>query len=304
MNANNKKENGMIDHNDAGRLIIDFHTHTFPDSLAKRAVDKLSQAANLKNYLDGTSFDLKKSMQRSGIHYSVLLPVATKPEHYKNINMIAKEVNSTSKYNQLISFGSLHPDNANYKDIICDLADYRVPGIKLQPINQLRDIDNISYLRMIDYAVSKGLFVLIHAGFDISSPDADFASVTKLKNVVDKINSDNIILAHMGGFNEWDLVEDLIVGKNVLLDTSFTITPLRHISPDGQISFSEDGYLKMEQFVRIIRNHGVKRILFGSDSPWSDQHESLKMIQKSPLTDEEKALILGGNAKKMLMEWL
>ena len=55
---------------------------------------------------------------------------------------------------------------------------------------------------------------------------------------------------------------------------------------------------------RIIRNHGVKRILFGSDSPWSDQHESLKMIQKSPLTDEEKALILGGNAKKMLMEWL
>lgn len=286
------------------RLIIDFHTHTFPDSLARRAVLKLSQAASLKNYLDGTLLDLKKSMQRSGIHYSVLLPVATKTEHYLSINSIAKEVNATSKYDHLISFGSLHPDNANYKEIIDDLADYQVPGIKLQPINQLKSIDDISYLRIIDYAVSMGLYVLIHAGYDISSPGAEFSTVAKLKNVVNTIHSEKIILAHMGGINEWDLVEEWIIGKDVCLDTSFVLTPLRHICQNGNVTFKEDGPLPMEQFIRMVRNHGVNRILFGSDSPWSDQGESLKAILKSPLTEEEKTAILGENAKHILTEWL
>lgn len=285
-------------------LIIDFHTHTFPDSLASRAVHKLSRAACLKNYLDGTSLDLKKSMQRAGINYSVLLPVATKPEHHMNINKIAKEVNATSKYNKLISFGSIHPDNEDFKEILSQLADDRVPGIKLQPINQNRDIDDISYLRIIDYAVSKGLLVLIHAGYDISSPGAEFSTVSKLKNVVNTINSSNIILAHMGGWDEWNLVEEYIVGKNVLLDTSFTITPLRHIDEQGHVDLLENAHLSMEQFVRIIRNHGADHILFGSDSPWSDQSESLKMIKSSPLTEDEKKAILGENAKKLLFSWL
>ena len=286
----------MVSHS----FIIDFHTHTFPDHLAERAVKKLSMAASLKNYTDGTSLDLKKSMLRSGIHYSVLLPVATKPEHTGIINEIAKEVNDASHYNHLISFGSIHPENQNYQEILSDLAICHVPGIKLQPMNQRWDIDDPLYLRIIDAAVSRGLLVTIHAGFDSSAPGDAYTTVDKLSRMIQSINSENIILAHMGGWDEWDQVEKYIVGTNVRLDTSFTLTPLRHINQAGNIISTEPGHLSEEQFVRIIRHHGVSKILFGSDSPWGDQREALSLIQKSRLTEEEKRQIVCGNAMELL----
>jgi len=35
-------------------MIIDFHTHTFPDELADRAVGTLAHSGGIHNYLDGT----------------------------------------------------------------------------------------------------------------------------------------------------------------------------------------------------------------------------------------------------------
>ena len=57
---------------------------------------------------------------------------------------------------------------------------------------------------------------------------------------------------------------------------------------------------KMEQLVRIIRKHGAGKILFGTDCPWSGQKESIARIEGLPLSEEEKALIFGENAKKLL----
>jgi predicted TIM-barrel fold metal-dependent hydrolase len=42
------------------------------------------------------------------------------------------------------------------------------------------------------------------------------------------------------------------------------------------------------------------RILFASDSPWSDQSAAVRWIKNLPLPEEEQALILGKNAKKLL----
>lgn len=70
-------------------MVIDFHTHCFPDELADRAVGRLAQSGGIPNYLDGRVDSIKASMKKAGIDYSVLLPIATKPEQHTTINKIA-----------------------------------------------------------------------------------------------------------------------------------------------------------------------------------------------------------------------
>ena len=50
----------------------------------------------------------------------------------------------------------------------------------------------------------------------------------------------------------------------------------------------------------LVRAFGAERILFGSDCPWGSPQNDLQHIRRLPLTDEEKAAILGGNAKRLL----
>ena len=50
----------------------------------------------------------------------------------------------------------------------------------------------------------------------------------------------------------------------------------------------------------MIKTFGVEQILFGTDSPWSDQLESKKFIEDLNLSTEDKNKILGENAKNLL----
>ena len=52
--------------------------------------------------------------------------------------------------------------------------------------------------------------------------------------------------------------------------------------------------------MRIIRNHGVNRILFATDSPWDGQKESLDAIRSLDFSEQELSLILGQNAAQLL----
>ena len=52
--------------------------------------------------------------------------------------------------------------------------------------------------------------------------------------------------------------------------------------------------------MRLVRRHGVERVLFGTDSPWADQRACVKSMQRLPMTDAEKARILWQNAADLL----
>ena len=111
-------------------MIIDFHSHTFPDAIADKAISKLTASADIINYLNGTLADITRSGKEAGIDYSVLLPVVTNPKQYETINKTAVEVNHASDETGIISFGGLHPENANYKEIINYLSDNNIVLIK------------------------------------------------------------------------------------------------------------------------------------------------------------------------------
>ena len=280
-------------------MIIDFHTHTFPEQIAKRAIAKLSHSAHIKNYLNGTLEELKRSMKSAGIDYAVLLPVVTKPAQQEDINRLAVETNDIFEITDVMSFGGIHPDNDNYREILRNLTEHNIPGVKLHPVFQQINFDDIRYLRIIECACENNLIILTHTGYDASFPGADFVTPNRIRSVYDQIHPDKLVLAHMGGWDCFNEVEEVLAGCNVYLDTAYTLSPMR--SETGDIVATEQ-YTPMSraQFMRFVKIFGADHILFGSDSPWTDMKESMELIRESGLNPAELEAVLGGNAARLL----
>ena len=58
-------------------MVIDFHTHFYPEKIVERALATAREKANLEPALDGTQAGLLGSMRRSNVDYSVALPLVT-----------------------------------------------------------------------------------------------------------------------------------------------------------------------------------------------------------------------------------
>ena len=163
-------------------------------------------------------------------------------------------------------------------------------GIKLHPDYQGTFFDDIRMERIVDKATELGLYTVVHGGIDIGLPDPIHCTPARTVKVLQDTGTDKLIVAHMGGWTLWDEVEELLIGRNVYLDTSFSIDCLEGVQ----------GLLNKERFTRMVRDHGADRILFGTDSPWCDQKQSKEWILHTDLTGEEKEKILGENARKLL----
>jgi molecular chaperone Hsp33 len=89
-------------------MLIDFHTHAFPEKLSQKAMEGLSYASGgLKPQSKGTVLSLKQEMEKDGVDISVVLSIATNPKQQTNVNNFAKELNDKKS---VFAFGSVHPD--------------------------------------------------------------------------------------------------------------------------------------------------------------------------------------------------
>jgi predicted TIM-barrel fold metal-dependent hydrolase len=139
-------------------------------------------------------------------------------------------------------------------------------------------------MNIYDYAFGKGLIILQHAGYDPAFKPPFHSSPKAFANVVRAFPGCKMVLAHLGGQKMWDQVEEHLVGLDVYLDTSM-----------GTFLYPT------EQFVRIVKNHGSDKILFGSDAPWSVALKEIDFIRSlNELTEDEKSAILGSNAARLL----
>lgn len=261
------------------QMIIDFHTHAFPDKIARNTVEFLSKQGSVSYKYDGSIGDLHRSMNDAFIGKSVILPIATKPSQTTNINDWAASVNS----DDIIAFGSIHPQNSDYKEELLRIKELGLLGIKLHPQYQEFYIDDKNMLNIYDYAFSLGLIIIFHAGVDIGLPPPVRCTPDRINNVIDLFEQGKVVFAHMGGFKMWDEVENLLLGRNIYFDTSFCID-----------------YMNREQFKRIVMLHGYEKILFGSDGPWQGQGESVEYLKSMDFGDEITNAILGENAEKIL----
>ena len=100
-------------------MIVDFHTHIFPDKVAAKAIPKLSSVIHLEPSMNGTIDGLKASMEKSGVDISIVLPIVTNPHQFDSILRFAVHINETCSQDfgpGLVSFGGLHPMSENYKE--------------------------------------------------------------------------------------------------------------------------------------------------------------------------------------------
>lgn len=279
-------------------MIVDMHTHTFPDRIAAAAMEDLANAAHIVPYCNGTRSDLMTSMQRAGVDWSVVLPVATNAKQVSKVNDSAAELNRFADKDGVFSFGCIHPDYPEWKAELNRVAELGLKGIKIHPFYQKTQIDDIRYLRILEYCGQLGLVVVAHAGWDVGIPEQDLCSPAMCRSAVEQIGPVKLILAHMGGWLRWDEVIDQLADTSVWLDTSFSLG--RMVPRDDHYTEEELEMLNGEQFLQIVRAFGYQRIFFGTDSPWGGQKETLDMVCSLPLTEEEKTAILGGNAQKLL----
>ncbi len=270
-------------------MIIDIHTHTYPDNIAEKTVKKLSDVAGIKPHTNGTLDGLVESTREAGIDYSVVLPVATDPHQVPTINEYAYKTNISYKRKGIISFGGIHPDSPDIARVIRGIASLGIKGIKLHPDYQGVFFNDVRYKRIVMTAASYGLCTIVHAGVDIGMPEPVHTTPDMVREVVNETGADRVILAHMGGWRMWDEVMEKLVDLDIFLDTSFSTEA---VEPDGM--------LDEQKFTEMVRAFGAERILFGSDSPWGSQKKSLKWIQNTSLHKNEKEMILGANAAGIL----
>lgn len=278
-------------------MVIDFHTHTFPDKLAARAIEGLQQRSHAAAFANGTVCALKQEMRDAAVNFSVVLPVATNPAKLVSVNDVSIEMTGREG---LVYFGAMHPMAENWREELIRLHTCGIQGIKLHPFYQGVDIDDIRTLRILGCAAELGLIVVVHAGNEIAYPGQVRCSPEMAANAIRQLQgSDFMVLAHMGGWKNWDRVADNLAYTHCYIDTAISL---------GQIVPLQDGYYKEEElplltddaFVELVRAFGSERVLFGTDSPWACQKTQVQGILSLPMTQWEKENILCQNAKRLL----
>lgn len=279
-------------------MIIDIHTHTFPESIASKALKKLSDSSRAVPYTDGTENGRNLSMNEAGIDISINLAVATKPQQVESINNLAINSILSEKSENIIEFGSMHPEYENVKDELKRIKREGVKGIKIHPAFYQLDISDKRIKNIIYEASAVDLIIVTHAGWDIGFEEANYIPVESLLDIDKEIGPKKMILAHMGGWNDWERVENYLAGSDYYFDTSFSIGKVNARSDlkDPMRTYN----MEDEDFVRLCKKHGTDKILFGTDSPWADQKEYVEKIKELDFNEDEKERIFSQNAKKLL----
>ncbi len=267
-------------------MIIDFHTHVFPEKIAQKTIDILASKSNGHPFTNGTVDGLLAHMESSNVDLSITLPVLTKPSQFESVFNFAKVVNEqfARAKTKLISFAGMHPalDNIPEKMAMIKAAGFK--GVKIHPDYQDTFIDDDGYLQILSSAKDNDLIVVTHSGIDNGYIGEPVKCPPELvKKVIDKVGHSKFVLGHYGGHSQWEQVYDLLAGKDVYFDTAFT---LHEINED--------------LFKKILEKHGADKVLFATDCPWQSMTDYINILDKYDLSKDVKDKILYKNALNLL----
>ncbi|MBQ0099222.1 MAG: amidohydrolase family protein [Firmicutes bacterium] len=267
-------------------MIVDFHTHIFPEKIAERTLLALQSNSNNTPKTNGTHTGLIQKMEEAGVDLSIALPVLTKPTQFESVMNYAKEINElySDKSRRIISFCGFHPDIENAKDKLKLVKENGFLGIKIHPDFQNTFIDDDKYINILKICKDLDLICVTHSGVDDGYKDCPVrCTPDRVLKVINKVNHDKFVLAHYGAHREWNETLDILAGKNVYFDTAFT---LDHIDKD--------------LFNKILDKHGDNKVLFATDSPWDDIKKDVELLKT--FIDDKEVLdkIFYKNAIKLL----
>ena len=259
--------------------VFDFHVHLYPDHLAGKAVGHLAQRFGNPPAFDGTVGGMRANLAESGICGALNLPVATKPDQVDSINAWAAANNS----GPVFSLATVHPGTPDIPRVLAEARAAGFRGVKLHPEYQDFTLDDPRVAPVWEACSESGLFVFLHAGGERVFTPPFHTDPAALAALLARYPRLTVVAAHLGGFQMWDESEAVLIGKKLFLDLSHTLF-----------------WMPEEQIVRMVRNHGADKILFGSDAPWQTPARVLEAFLKLPFTETEQRRILWENAARLL----
>lgn len=261
-------------------MIIDFHTHAFPEKIACRAVQKLCyDCGGVEPQTDGSIASLKEEMAKDGVDISVVHSIATNPRQQRNVNDFAITVDRDPS---LVAFGSVHPDAPDALEELERLHDAGLKGIKLHPEYQGFFADDEKMKPVYRKISELGMITLFHAGEDYGFSPPYRCTPDAMKKALKWFDTP-VVAAHWGGMGCGPQVIEQLCGENIYFDLSF-------------------GYSHMPKYIAqaIIDRHGPDRLLFGSDMPWHRPVWELRLLKTLDIAEGDLQKILHGNAEKLL----
>lgn len=259
-------------------MIIDIHTHAFPDALAPRAIAKL-ECGNTKAFTDGTVSGLLRSMDAAGIDRSVICSIATKADQFDPILKWSLEIASE----RIIPFASIHPADPRAVERVSLVKAAGLTGVKIHPYYQGFDLGDPSLIPFFEAVEKAGLVLVAHTGFDMAFPRDRKGDSARILELLQRHPGLKFLATHFGAWSDWDDVEARLIGREVNMEISLTLE-----------------LMESERVRRMILAHPADRIFFGSDSPWGNPCRTLALLRSLDLPQSLLENILFRNARRML----
>ena len=240
-------------------------------------MEALAAEGGITAHYDGTIAGLIAAMDRSGVDRALVAPVATKPSQVCGINDWISSLDEP----RILPFGAMHPGFDEPGVEMARAASLGIRGIKLHSQHQGFRPSERRMWPIYEAAVECGLVVLFHAGGYVAAHENE-ATPTELAAVLDAFPEMVCILAHMGGYLMWDEVRTHLCGRDVYLDTAYVPRNLDDAA-----------------FLSLARDHGIERVLFGTDGPWTDAGTEIAHLQGMGFRPDELEAMLHGNAERL-----
>lgn len=213
---------------------------------------------------------LKHNMKAYGIEKAVIFPF----NEQSDLISASRKLLSY-KSNAIIPFLRFNPKTVGIEEIEKQLEENNFAGVKLHPKSQDFDPLNKRYYEIYRTIQKFSIPVLFHT----KKENNENTDPDRIKTLAARFPKLKIILGHFAGESN-EALKYLKTHNNLYVETSI---------------FSASGILDM-----IIKTTDQNRILFGSDTPYSDMEIEILKIKKSGLTENQKEKVLYYNAAKLL----
>lgn len=282
-------------------MIIDSHIHLFNRKVVSNVSGNIALVKRLKLQTAGayhrtTASALEIELKSRGVDGGLLLPTAG-AKNVEETNDV--HIDAAKRSTRLHTAGTLHPFHPNIPKELQKLQKNGIRGIKLCTFSQgftLRDPKTRRMFNLISmknkedgarFFVILDTFYLAHQYF--GTPRKNTTTPGDLNDLIQEYPRINFIAAHMGGlaapFDE--IRKSLAPSKNLYLDTSNAAHTL------GE-----------QEFIHLLKMHGSKHVLFGTDWPWFGHIREKKLIQRlldmADFSQKGKDRVFAGNIAELL----
>lgn len=271
-------------------MIIDFHSHNFPDVIAPRAIAGMCRAlaGKLSSCADGTLANHLDHMDYAGIDKAVLCQIATKPSQFGVLMRTAEAIRDGElgerAQRKLIPFPSVHPDDPDVMAHLTEIAAKGFKGIKLHPYYQDFHLDDPARWPMFRKVAELGLVIECHCGLDLGYLERrDACGPKEIATLLRNVPGLTFVAAHLGGCAGYaPHATDDLLELGCYIDTS---------------ALARDFY--RDEQMRLLRSWPTDRILFATDFPWNVYAESIRWVKEFREPADWDALF-AGNACRLL----